>query len=105
LKNLKDIQDKDFWTRSETPVLKLEDGSVTRQLPINQKVRVTHATQVVGKDLLVLDGSIECIETIYLSDTPIQDPNEDLEKRVSALEELVANIVKFISDIFKNFNK
>lgn len=103
LKNLQDIVDKDFWTRSETPVLKLADGTVSRTLPINTKVRVTHTTQIVGINLLVLDGQTEGVETVYLSDTPITNPDDDLEKRVNVLEELVKKITDFISSIFKNF--
>lgn len=103
LKNLKDIEDQDFWTRSETPVLKLEDGSTVRTLPINSKVRITHATQIVGNDLLVLEGQTEGIETIYLSDKPIENPDDDIEERLSALEKIVKAIVDFLTGLFKNF--
>lgn len=103
LKNLADIADKDMWTRSETPVLNIENGDVLERLPINTKVRVTHATQVVGKDLLVLDGNKKVIETVYLSDAPISNPDDDLEKRVSALEKIVAYVVQFLEGIFKSF--
>lgn len=103
LKNLADIADKDMWTRSETPVLNIENGDVLERLPINTKVRVTHATQVVGKDLLVLEGNKKVIETVYLSDTPISNPDNDLEKRVSALEKIVAYVVQFLEGIFKSF--
>lgn len=105
LKNLQDITDQYFWTRSDTPVLKLEDGSVTRTLPVNTKVLVTHSTQIVGKDLLVLDGKTECVETIYLSDKEIKDPDDDLKDRLTALEALVKTIVDFLSSIFNNFKK
>jgi len=103
LKNLIDIEDKDFWTRSETPVLNIVDGTVTRRLPINTKVRITHATELVGKDLLVLEGQKEVIETLYLSDTEIKNPDTDLEQRVSVLEKIVAAVVQFLSNLFKNF--
>jgi len=103
LKNLQDIEDKDFWTRSETPVLDIVNGNVLRRLPINTKVRVTHATEIIGKDLLVLEGSKEVIETVYLSDTEIKNPNDDLEQRVSVLEKIVASVVQFLSNLFKNF--
>lgn len=99
LKNLNDIADQDFWTRSETPVLSLADGTTVNRLPINTKVRVTHSTVVVGTNLLVLDGSEACIETVYLSDTPIANPTEDLEKRVSKLEEIVNAIVEFFKNL------
>lgn len=105
LKNLKDIEDKDFYTRSETPVLNLADGKTVRNLPINTKVRITHTTVVVGNDLMVLEGSKECIETVYLSDTPISNPNDDLEERVSALEKLLEHVVQFLEDIFKRFKR
>lgn len=105
LKNLKDIADQDFWTRSETPVLNLADGKTVRRLPINTKVRVTHSTVVVENNLLVLDGSKECIETVYLSDTPIANPTEDLEKRVTTLEKLIDNVIQFLEGIFKNFKR
>ena len=103
LKNLKDIEDQDFWTRSETPVLKLEDGSTVKRLPINTKVRITHATEIVGNNIMVLDGQTEGIETIYLSDKPIENPNDDVEKRLTALEKIVKVIVDFLSGLFKNF--
>ena len=102
-KNLQDIADKDMWTRSETKVLKLSDGSVSRTLPMNSPVRITHATQVVGIDLLVLDGGTEAIEKLYLSDTKLKDPTADLEVRVSALEALVNKIADFLTKMFKDF--
>ncbi len=109
LKNLKDITDKDFWTRSATPVLSAVDGHTVRTLPINTKVRVTHTTEILGADYMVvsLDGdkAAEIVEPVYLSDTEIKNPNEDLEKRVSALEKIVDAIVTFLTNMFKNFNK
>ena len=105
LENLVDIEDKDFWTRSETPVLNIENGSVIERLPINTKVRVTHATEIVGKDLLVLEGGKKVIETVYLSDTELTNPNEDLEKRVSALEKLAETVLQFLEGIFKSFRR
>lgn len=105
LKNLKDIEDKDMWTRSEAPVLNIENGEVVKRLPINSKVRVTHSTFIVGCDLLVLEGGKTAIETIYLSDKPIERPHDDLEKRVGLLEKMVKTIIDFLSGLFKNFNK
>lgn len=101
LKNLQDIADKPMWTRSETPVLKLEDGTVTEMYPINKRVLITHATQIVGKDLLVLEGGTHAIETLYLNDHEIRDPYDDLEKRVSRLEK----IIKQIQDYFASLGK
>ena len=103
LKNLKDIEDKDFWTRSETPVLDIENGDVLERLPINTKVRVTHATEILHKDLLVLEGGKKVIESVYLSDTPIKNPTDDLEQRVSGLEKLVAYVVQFLKNLFSGF--
>lgn len=105
LKNLKDIEDKDMWTRSEAPVLKIENGDVVKRLPVNTKVRITHATQIVGHDLLVLEGGELAIETLYLNDKPVEDPRNGLEKRVSTLEKIVNKIVEFLTNLFKNFNK
>lgn len=79
LANLNDIADKDMWTRSATPVLNVADGSVVNTLPINTKVRITHATQIVGKDLLVIENTQTVIEVVYLSDEPIKDPDTDIE--------------------------
>ncbi len=90
LKNLKDITDKDMWTRSTTPVLNLADGKTVRILPINTKVRVIESTTILGQNLLVLDDEKTCIETIYLSDTPLTDPMEDIKKRLSALETAIS---------------
>lgn len=104
-KNLQDIADIDMWTRSLTPVLNLADGKTVTQLPINTKVRVIKATHVLGEDLLVLDGETTCIQKLYLSDTPIKNETEDLEKRMSALEALVAKIMAFLTSVFNNFNK
>ena len=105
LKNLKDIEDKDMWARSEAPVLKIENGDVVKRLPINTKVRITHATQMVGRDLLVLDGGELAIETLYLNDKPVDNPRDDLEKRIGTLEKIVNKIVEFLTSLFKNFNK
>ena len=104
MKNLEDITDQDFWTRSETPVLNLEDGSTVDTLPINTKVRVTHSTVIAGNKLMVLDGK-KAIEVLYLSDKMITDPSSDLEARVGALESLVERIREFLSSIFSKFNK
>lgn len=103
LKNLQDIADKDMWTRSATPVLKLADGQTAEVLPVNKKVRVIKSTVVLGQPLLVLEGETTCIETIYLSDTPISNPADDLEKRVTAIEKLMRTIIEFLSGMFKNF--
>lgn len=105
LKNLKDIADVDMWARSEAPVLRLEDAKEVKRLAINTQVRVTHATRIADTDLLVLEGGATAIETVYLSDKPISAPNDDLEKRVGALEKLVDTIIKFLQSIFKGFNK
>lgn len=105
LENLEDIADVEMYTRSQTPVLKLEDGTVTRSLPINTKVKITHATEIVGKSLLVVEGQTEAIEVLYLSDKPIVDPTNDTESRLSALEAMVKKIVDFLSSIFTNFKK
>ena len=105
LKNLKDIADVDMWTRSEAPVLRLEDGVTQEMLPINAKVRVTHSTHLVDNDLMVLEGGKLAIQTIYLSDKPIPNPNDDLEKRVSVLEKAVQMIKEFLASVFKLFNK
>ena len=105
LKNLVDIEDQYFWTRSETPVLKLADGSTVKKLPINTKVKITHATNIVGIDLLVVEGQKEGIEKLYLSDKPITEPNEDLKKRITVLEDMVKKIVEFLASIFKGFKK
>lgn len=102
-RNLKDIEDQDFWTRSKTPVLNLADGSTAELLPINTKVRVTHATEIVGIKLLVLEGQKKAIETVYLSDTEIENPYKNLDQRVSILEKIVKAVVDFLSGLFKNF--
>jgi hypothetical protein len=54
---------------------------------------------------MVLEGGKLAIQTVYLSDKPIPNPNDDLEKRVGILEKLVKAIVDFLSGLFKNFNK
>lgn len=105
VKNLKDIADIDMWTRSETPVLRLADGSTERKLPINTKVRVIKSTSILGQALLVLDGETTCIEPIYLSTTPISNPNDHLAARVSTLEALVKGIIDFLSSIFTGYKK
>lgn len=104
LKNLQDIADQDFWTRSDTPVLDIETGAVTRTLPINTKVRVTHATQIVGKDLLVLEGQKEVIETIYLSDHEIVAPDTDVKEQVSWIVGIINAIIEFFKNL-KPFKK
>lgn len=107
LKNLKDITDKDFWTRSETPVLSIKDGSTVRKIQINQKVRITHTTEVLGQTLMVPeytgDTPTETIDPVYLSDTELKNPTEDLDKRLTALEKIVKVIVDFLTNMFKNF--
>lgn len=101
LKNLQDITDLDMWTRSETPVLKLTDGTETRRLPINTKVRISHATQIAGIKLLVLEGQTEAIEVVYLNDKLVENPYDDLDKRLSVLEQIVKAITDFLDKVFK----
>lgn len=103
LKNLKDIKDKDVWTRSETPILNLADGTVAKNVPVNTKLRITHATELLGQSLLVLEGSKQAIELVYASDTEIKNPTDDLEARVSGLEAIVKAIVAFLTSIFSGF--
>ena len=105
LKNLKDIADVDMYTRSETPVLDITTSQTVQTLPINSKIRVIKSTEVLGKQMLVLDGEKTMIDTMYASDKPIPSPTDDLEKRVSALEKIVNAIVTFLTDLFKNFKK
>jgi len=105
LENLQDVADQDFWTRSEAPVLNLDNGNTNHTLPINSKVRITHTTEILGQQYMMLDGGKEVIETIYLSDTEITNPDDDIESRLSALEKIVNTIVTFLTNMFKNFNK
>lgn len=105
LKNIVDIDDKDMWTRSVTPVLNLADGKTVTNLVINTKVRVIKYTTVVGNKLLVLDGETTCIEPIYLSDTPISNPDSDLEKEnntlLKSLLALLQSLITKFNSIFK----
>lgn len=103
LKNLDDIADVDMWTRSATPVLDLTTSQTVQTLPINTKVRVIKATEVLGKKMLILDGEKTMVDTMYLSDQPISSPTDDLDKRLTALEKIVAAVVAFLTDVFKNF--
>lgn len=105
LKNLQDVTDQWFFARSEAPVLSIEDGKTLRKLAINQKVFVTHVTEILGNKYMVLEGGKEIIETVYLNDKEVSNPNYDLDKRLTALEKIVAAIVAFLTDMFKNFNK
>jgi len=103
LKNLNDIADVDMWTRSDTPVLNITDSQTVQTLPINTKVRVIKATEVLGKKMLILDGEKTMVDTVYLTDKPISNPTDDLDKRLTALEKIVAAVVAFLTDTFKNF--
>lgn len=105
LKNLQDIADKTMYTRSETPVLALSDGTVVDKLAINTPVKITHATHVVDVDLLVLEGQKKAIEPIYLNDEPIKDPNEDIKQRLTVLEQWVEYIRNFLANLFSGFKK
>lgn len=109
LKNLRDIADQDFWTRSETPILNVTDGSTARTVPINTQVRITHATEILGNQYLILDGMTEVVGTVYLSDTPIDRPDEDLEKRVSLIEQFITTLIealgKFVETIKTKWGK
>ena len=101
LKNIVDIDDKDMWTRSVTPVLNLADGKTVTNLVINTKVRVIKYTTVVGNKLLVLEGETTCIEPIYLSDTPISNPDSDLEKENNTL---LKSILALLQSFITKFN-
>lgn len=101
LKNLQDIEDKDMWTRSATPLLNLADGTTAEILPINTKIRITHATHILEQNLMVVEGEKQCIETVYLSDKPIEDPLKDIEKRVTVLEGLIKAILDWLGSFKK----
>ncbi len=107
LEYLKDVADQDFWARSETPVISIADGSTLRKLQINQKVRISHTTEVLGKlyAVVIFSGEqpTEMIDPVYLSDTELKNPTDDLDKRLTALEKVVQTIVAFLTDLFKNF--
>lgn len=103
LKNLQDVADQWFWARSETPVLSIEDGKTLRKVPINGKVFVTHVTEILGTKYMVLEGGKEIVETVYLNEKEVTNPTDDLDKRLTALEKIVAAIVTFLTDMFKNF--
>lgn len=105
LKNLKDIEDKDMWTRSETPVLNLEDGETVKKLAINTKVRITHSTFMAEQDLLVLKGSKTAIQIIYLSDKPIQKPDEDIQAKNNKLLQKIVELLNWIVEKLKNIFK
>jgi len=103
LKNLQDIADRTIYTRSITPILNLTDGTVLKEVPINTPIRITYATQVLGQNLLVLEGEKYAIEIVYASDIEIKDVDSDIEARISALEKIVKSIVDFLTNLFKNF--
>lgn len=94
LNNLEDIADQTFYTRSDTPLLNVEDGSTSRVVPINTPVSITHATEILGTPYMVLDGMKEVVGTVYLSDTSIANPDNDLEKRVSFIEAFITTLVE-----------
>lgn len=105
LKNIVDIQDVDMWTRSVAPVLNLEDGKTVENLPINTQVRVIKYTTIVGNKLLILEGEKTCIEPIYLSDTPILNPESDIDRENNSLLKQILQIIQTIlsklTSIFK----
>lgn len=98
LKNIVDIEDKDMWTRSATPVLNLADGKTAKTLPVNTQVRVIKYTTVVGNQLLILDGEETCIEPIYLSDTPIKNPDSDIDRENNTLLKQILAILQALFD-------
>ena len=101
LKNLKDVTDQTFYARSDTPILKVEDGSTSRIVPINTPILITHATELLGNEYMVLDGQTELVATVYLSDTPIEKPESDLEKRVGVIEAFISVLVEAFSEFVK----
>lgn len=105
LKNLVDIEDKDMWTRSETPVLDVNDGKTVKTLPMNTKVRISHATTMIDLNLLMIDGTKTVIETLYLSDKPINAPDSDIlaenNKLLKQLLALLQGLVGKLNNILK----
>ena len=98
LKNLKDVADQTFYARSDTPILKAEDGSTSRIVPINTPILITHATELLGNEYMVLDGQTGLVATVYLSDTPIEKPESDLEKRVGVIEVFISVLVEAFNE-------
>lgn len=104
LSNLVDIEDKEMWTRSETPVLNIVNGMTTDRLPINTRVIISHSTSIVGIDLLVIDTTKTAIEPLYLSDKPVQNPNDDLIKENNdLLKQILALLSSFVNKFFNIF--
>ena len=102
LNNLEDIADQVFWTRSETSVLNLADGTTVKTLPMNTPVRITHATRIVGNDILVLEGGVTGIDKLYLSDKPINNPDSDLAIETNRIVKFIFDIVTKILDKLNN---
>ncbi len=110
LKNLKDVEDTTMYTRSATPVINLADGSIKSVLDMGKPVEVSMSTEIVGKQLMVMkgteqDGKYQGIELIYLSDKPINPDTGDVEKRLSALEQIIKTITDFLDRVFKSWRK
>lgn len=101
LKNLKDITDKTFYTRSDTPILSTEDYSTVRTVPINTPLFITHSTHMLENDYMVIEGQKEMVAPIYLSDTPIEQPDNDLEKRVGLIEAFISVFIEAFSEFIK----
>ena len=94
-----------MWTRSETPVINLKDSKTIKLLPINTQVKITHSTEVAEQGLLVLADGKTAIEAIYLSDKPIQKPDEDIQVKNNKLLQKIVELLNWIVEKLKNIFK
>lgn len=108
-----DIEDVTMYTRVDAPLVNLLTGDTIKTIPVNTAVEIASATEWHGQKYLISKyatekGDATGILLVNLDKDPIKDPESpiepdpeqpDIEKRLGAIEALLAKIWEAIKSL------
>lgn len=104
-----DIEDVDMYTRADTDLVNLEDGSTVKVIPRGTKIRVASMTEWYGHRYAITQYStekkegrgirVDDLDLKPVDNTPIPPAPEQptIEERLNWLEKVVNAILKFLN--------
>lgn len=113
-----DIEDVDMYTRADTDLVNLEDGSTVKVIPLATKIRVASMTEwhghkyaiteystdkKEGRGIRLDDLDLKPVNTDPIVPAPEQPPIETIDKNVVIA--FLQSIVKLIEEFIKSFGK
>lgn len=111
-KNLRDIDDTEYWIKEKTPLVDITTGLAVKELDKDVSFIASALTMANGIEYRITDYSFKKgifngvpINKLTLTKPGVPNipPVPDYEQRLSALEALAAKIVQFLSSIFSGF--